>query len=82
MSLDFVGCSSESFFAVLLVGLTVLNFLAFLLEFTESGAELVSFVGQFAHLAEKNDVGQIQSAVLVVVGEVCLGVCVVHQYCE
>ena len=81
MALDFIGGSSESFFAVFFVGFAVLDLFAFFLQFGESRGELVAFVGQFAHLAEKDDVGQVEAAVLVVVGEVGFGVCVVHESC-
>jgi hypothetical protein len=67
VALDFVGRSPKSFFAVLFVGFAVLDLFALFLEFGESGGELVAFIGEFAHLAEKDDVGEVKATVLVVV---------------
>jgi hypothetical protein len=67
MSLYFVGCSSESLFAVFVVCLTELNLFSFLLQFGEAGGELVSFVGKLSHLTEENNIGKVESAVFVVV---------------
>ena len=81
MALDFVGCSSETFFAVLFVSFAVLDLFAFFLEFGESGSELVAFVGEFTHLAEKDNIGEVKTTVLVVVWEVGFGVGVIHESC-
>lgn len=78
MSFYFVGCSSESFLAVLVICLTELDFFSFLLQFGEAGGELVSFIGEFSHLTEENNISQIESAVLVVIWEVGLWVGIVH----
>lgn len=67
MPLDLVGCSSESLFSVLVIGLSELNFLSFFLQFGKAGSELISLIGKFPHLTEKNNICEIQSAVLVVV---------------
>ena len=81
MSLNLVGCSSEPLFAVFLIGFAILNFLAFFFEFGESWGELISFVGEFAHLTEKDDISEVKSTIFVVVWEVCLWVCVIHESC-
>jgi hypothetical protein len=67
VSLYLVGCSPEPFFAVFLIGLSELNFLAFFFEFEETGGELVSLVGQLSHLAEEYDVSEVEATVLMVV---------------
>lgn len=79
MSLNLVGCASEAFFAVFFVGLAVLDFLALLLKLAKAGRQLVAFVGQLTHLAEEDYIGQVQSAVLVIVGKVGFGVSAVHR---
>ena len=81
MSLDLIGGSSESFFAVFLVGLAILDFFAFLFEFVKARAEFISLIGKLSHLTQEDHVGQVESAILVVVGEVGFGVCIIHGSC-
>lgn len=78
MSLNLIGCSSEPLFAILLVGFPELDLFSLFFEFREASGELVAFIGEFPHLAEENDVGQVESAVFVVIRKVCLCVGVVH----
>lgn len=78
VSLDLVGGSPEPLFAVLFVSLAELNLLAFFLQFGKSAGQLVSLIGELAHLTEKDHVGQVETAVLVVVREIGLGISAVH----
>ena len=75
--LDFPSSPSEPLLAVVLAFLSPLDVVAFLLQFGESGGELVTFVEELTHLGEKDGVGEEEAGVFVVVGEVVifLGVC-------
>lgn len=81
MSFDFIGSSSEPLFSVFIIGLSELDFLSFFLQFDKAGGELISLIGKFPHLTEKNNICEIQSAVLVVVREVSLRVWWIHEVC-
>lgn len=59
MPLNFVGSPSESFFPILITFLTLLDFLAFLLELTEFTIQLVPFVNEFPHLGHEHYIGEV-----------------------
>ena len=79
MSLNFIRCSSEPFFSILIVGLSKLNFLTFLLKFDKASGKLIPFISEFSHLTEKNYICKIQSAVFVIIWEISLWVGTVHD---
>lgn len=62
----------ESLLAIILSLLSSMDVLALLLEFGESGGELVAFVEELAHLGEEDSVGEVEATVFVVVGEVVI----------
>ena len=70
MPIDLVSSSPESFLPIIIVLFSLLNFLCFLLEFDEPAAEFVALVDKFPHLGEEDNIGEIESAILVVVVEV------------
>jgi hypothetical protein len=58
----------------------LLYILSLLLQFSESGDQLVSFVEEFSHLIQQYSVGEKKAAVLVIVAEIRVFVVGLHQY--
>lgn len=68
--LDFVGCSSKPFFAVVVAPFALAYILSLFLEFVEFGGEFIALVDELPHLGEQDDVGEIGPAIFVIIIEV------------
>jgi hypothetical protein len=72
------SCPPESLPAIILSLLTSMDLFPFLLQFGESGGELVAFVEELPHLGEQDSVGEVEATVFVVVGEVVVFLWLLH----
>lgn len=67
----YLPCSPpKSLLTLIFPLLPTMYVLPFLFQLTESGSKFIAFVEELPHLCEQDCVGEVESAILVVVGEV------------
>ena len=62
----------EPFLAVIVTPFSLLNFLPLFLKFREFVGEFVSLTNKLSHLREEDDIGEIGSAILMIVVEISI----------
>lgn len=70
MAIDFISCPTKSLLAVIVAPLSLLDLISLLLKFDELGVEFVALVDQLPHLRGEDNIGQVETAVLMVVVKV------------
>ena len=77
----YLACgSSESFFAIILTLDSSIDLVSFFLQLVELGWELVALIKELSELAEKDSVGEKESAVLVIILKISIFVNPLHQF--
>ena len=74
MPFNFVGGSSKPLFSIGIISLSFLDLLSFFLEFGEFAGKVVPLVYELSHLRQQDNIGQVETAILVIVVKVCIRV--------
>ena len=72
MSLDFVCCPPEPLLPIIIASLAFLDLLPFFLQFGKFVGQFVALINKLSHLGKENNIGEIGSAILMIVIEISI----------
>ena len=76
--LYFVCCSSESFFLIVAVSLSLVDLLTFLFQFTKFRSQLVALVEELPQLRKEDNIRHMESTVLVIIAKASVVILLCH----